>query len=122
MRSALLLLGGLVLLGAGIAVIALGVPGAWVIGPLLVVAGLGAKVAGFRLTGDGPSAPPSASGRTVTTLGPTAADRARGGSGTGRTSALRRARTARTARASRTARAAAVVAPQHRRGPGRRAS
>ncbi|MEJ2861966.1 hypothetical protein [Actinomycetospora flava] len=130
MRSALLLLGGLVLIGAGIAVIALGTPGGWVLGPALIVGGLLAKGAGFLLTGDAPGAtPPSGSGRTVTTLGPTAAERARGGPATGRTSALRRARTARTARASRAARAAAwspaastaSAAPvAHRRG--RRAS
>lgn len=119
-RPALLLLGGLVLIGAGIAVIALDVPGRWVLGPALVVGGVLTKVAGFLLTGDAPGAtPPSGSGRTATTLGPTAAERARGAASTGRTSALRRARTARTARASQAARAAASVT-HHRRG--RRAS
>ncbi|MDD7968269.1 hypothetical protein [Actinomycetospora lemnae] len=122
MRSALLLLGGLVLLGTGIGVIVLGIPGAWVLGPTAIVLGLIAKVGGFLLTGDGPTPTPGGSGRTVTTLGPTA-DRARGASSTGRSSALRRARTARaaraTARATEAARAAAL-APQHRRG--RRAS
>lgn len=107
MRSALLLLGGLVLIGAGIGVIALGVPGAWVFGPGLVVAGVLVKVAGFILTDDTPGATsPDGRGRTVTTLGP-AADRARGGTAAGRTSSLRRARTARTARATDAARAAA---------------
>ena len=121
MRSALLLLGGLVLIGAGIAVIALGVPGGWVFGPGLIVAGVLVKVAGFLLTGDAPGATPGGSGRTVTTLGPTA-DRARGATSAGRTSALRRARTARTARATDAARAAAWAPVAGRRGSGRRAS
>ncbi|MFC5141048.1 hypothetical protein ACFPK1_22625 [Actinomycetospora rhizophila] len=121
MRSALLLLGGLVLLGAGIAVIALGVPGGWVFGPGLIVAGLLVKVAGFLLTDDAPGTPPGGSGRTVTTLGP-AAERTRGATAAGRTSALRRARTARTARATEAARAAALSPVTGRRGPGRRAS
>ncbi|MDD7942209.1 hypothetical protein PHK61_27725 [Actinomycetospora lutea] len=121
MRSALLLLGGLVLIGAGIAVIALGTPGAWVLGPSLIVGGLLAKVAGFLLTGDGPTTP-GGSARTVTTLGPAGADRARGAAGTGRTSALRRARTTRTARATRVARTVAQASTPRRRGPGRQAS
>lgn len=117
-RSALLLFGGLVLVAAGVAVIALEVPGRWVLGPVLILAGLGAKVAGFLLTGDAPAG----SGRTVTTLAPAAAERRRGGSASGRTSALRRARTARTARASETARAVAQAPVTGRRGTGRRAS
>ncbi|GAA4942607.1 hypothetical protein EV188_105222 [Actinomycetospora succinea] len=112
MRSALLLLGGLVLIGAGIAVIALEVPGRWVLGPALIAGGLLAKVAGFLLTGD---APPSGSGRTVTTLGTAGAERPRSGPTAGRTSALRRARTARTARASEAARVACEGAATHRR-------
>ena len=120
MRSALLLLGGLVLIGAGIAVIALGVPGGWVFGPGLIVAGVLVKVAGFLLTGDAPGATPGGSGRTVTTLG--TADRARGATSAGRTSALRRARTVRTARATDAARAAAWAPVVGRRGSGRRAS
>ncbi|MEJ2889131.1 hypothetical protein [Actinomycetospora aeridis] len=131
MRSALLLFGGLVLLGAGIAVLALGMPGAWVVGPALIVAGVLTKLAGFLLTGDAPGATPPGSGRTVTTLGTAAADRAgaagrssAGRSSTGRASAVRRARTARTARASETARAVAQSRPfpEHRRGGSRRAS
>ncbi|GAA4896892.1 hypothetical protein GCM10023203_59300 [Actinomycetospora straminea] len=120
------MLGGLVLLGAGIGVLVLGVPGAWVLGPTAIVLGLVAKIGGFVLTGDGGTPGAGGSGRTVTTLGP-ATDRARGASSTGRSSALRRARTARAARATARATArsseaarAAALAPQHRRG--RRAS
>jgi hypothetical protein len=120
MRSALLLLGGLVLLGAGIAVIALGVPGGWVFGPGLIVAGLLVKVAGFLLTDDAPGTP-GGSGRTVTTLGP-AGERPRSATAAGRTTARRRPRWARTARASEAARAAALSPATGRRGPGRRAS
>ena len=65
MRSALLLFGGLVLLGAGIAVIALEVPGRWVLGPALLLVGVLVKIAGFLLTGDSATA----SRRTVTSLG-----------------------------------------------------
>ena len=119
MRSALLLLGGLVLLAAGIAVIAVGLPGGLVLGPVLIVVGLVVKVAGFLMPGDTGAPPPGGSGRTVTTLGPDPVERVRGGSAVGRTS-LRRPRRARTARASQVARAAAVVTPAAR--PGRRAS
>ncbi len=47
MRSAALLLGGLVLVGAGIGLIAGDVPGRWIAGPLLVLAGLACKVVGL---------------------------------------------------------------------------
>jgi hypothetical protein len=78
-RSALLLLGGLVLIGAGVAVLALGLPGALVLGPALLVAGVLVKVAGFLLTGDAPPSPGPGARRTVTTPGPPVADRAHGG-------------------------------------------
>jgi hypothetical protein len=119
-RSALFLLGGMVLLGAGIAVIALGVSGGLVVGPALIVAGLLVKVAGVLTLDAGPT-PPAGSGRTVTTLG--IAPPARGGATTGRTSALRRARTARaaraTARATEAARAAALQGTSVARPTGR---
>ncbi len=98
----------MVLLGAGIALIALGVPGGLVVGPALIVAWLLVKAAGLLTLDAGPT-PPAGSGRRVTTLGtaPTG-----GGATAGRTSALRRARTARaaraTARATEAARAAAL--------------
>lgn len=100
MRSALLLIGGLVLLGAGIAVLALDVPGALVLGPGLIVAGLIVKAAGFLLT-DGPVTPPSGSGRTVTTLGTNGSERTRLSGAAGRMNAERRARAARTERTAR---------------------
>ena len=100
MRSALLLIGGLVLLGAGIAVLALDLPGALVLGPGLIVAGLVVKVAGFLLT-DGPVRPPSGSGRTVTTLGTNGPERTRPAGAAGRMNAERRARAARTERTAR---------------------
>jgi hypothetical protein len=95
-----------------------------VVGPALIVAGVLVKIAGFVLTGD---TPPSPSGRTVTTLGTSPAERGRTGTPSGRTSALRRARSARaeraTARATEAARAVALDPSQAaRRGRGRRAS
>jgi hypothetical protein len=97
----------MVLLGAGIALIALGVPGGLVVGPALIVAGLLVKVAGVLTVDAGPT-PPAGSGRTVTTLGTTSP--AGGGATTGRTSALRRARTVRAARATARATEAARTA------------
>jgi hypothetical protein len=124
-RSALLLLGGLVLIGAGIAVLALGAPGAVVLGPALLVAGVLVKVAGFLLTGESPTSPPSGTRRTVTTLG-SSSGRARGTGPELRTSVLRRVRTARaaraTARSSEVARAAALDPSRARRRLGRHAS
>ena len=64
MRTAGQILGGFVLLGAGITVIATDVPGRWVLGPALILVGLGLKVAGFLR-----DATPPPRGRTVTTLG-----------------------------------------------------
>lgn len=122
MRSAFFLLGGMVLLGAGIALIALGVPGGLVVGTALIVAGLLVKAAGL-LTGDAGSTPPAGSARTVTTLG--TSPTARGGATAGRTWALRRARSARsTARTTKAARAAALRGSPVARptGRGRRAS
>jgi hypothetical protein len=118
MRSALLLIGGLVLLGAGIAVLALDVPGALVMGPGLILAGLLVKAAGFVLT-DGPVRPPSGSGRTVTTLGTNGPERTRGAGATGRMNAERRARAART---ERTARAQQYALEADRPGHGRRSA
>jgi hypothetical protein len=125
-RSALLLFGGLVLLGAGIAVIALGVPYALVVGPVLIVAGLGAKVVGFLVTGDTTPTPSPGTRRTVTTLGAPAAERTRGGvpmtRSTDRPGRAARAAAARTARSSEAARQAALAPSRARRGAGRRAS
>ncbi len=117
MRSSLLLLGGLLLLGAGIAVLAVDAPGAWVLGPGLIVGGLLVKSTGFLLTDESPVPPPSGSGRTVTTLGSNGAERARATSAVGRTSAMRRARAART---ERTARAQRYALESRRPGGGRR--
>ncbi|MHC1560910.1 hypothetical protein ACR9E3_18275 [Actinomycetospora sp. C-140] len=125
MRSALLLLGGLVLLGAGVAVIALEVPGRWVIGPALIVVGVLVKIAGFLLTGDAAPSPTSGARRTVTTLGPPASERTRGGvpmtRSTRRGERPRPARAAaRTARSSEVAREAALARTRSRHGTGRR--
>jgi hypothetical protein len=124
-RSALFLLGGLVVLGAGITVLALGVPYAVVVGPVLIVVGLGAKVIGFLLTGDGTPTPSPGARRTVTTLGSPAAERTRGGLPMTR-AAGRQARAARvaarTARSTEAARRAALAPARARRGAGWRAS
>ena len=75
-RSAVLLVSGVVLVGGGIAVIALELPGRWILGPVMIVAGVVLKLIGLLRDAQ----PPAASGgRTVTTLGSAAPDRARAG-------------------------------------------
>lgn len=64
MRSSAFLLTGFALLGAGIAVMTLALPGRWIVGPVLVAGGLALKVTGFVL-----DAAPPPRGRTITTLG-----------------------------------------------------
>ena len=66
MRSAVLLVGGFVLLAGGIAVLALEVPGRWIAGPLLIVVGIALKLVGVLRD---PRPAPVAPGRTKTTLG-----------------------------------------------------
>ena len=63
-RTAILVVTGLVLLGAGIVAIVVDVPGCAVVGPVLIVTGVVCKVAGFVL-----DAKPPPRGRTATTLG-----------------------------------------------------
>ena len=82
MRSATLLLGGLVLVGSGIGLIAGDVPGRWIAGPLLVLAGLACKVAGLMT--DTPDDGPRAGLRRVQRLGGEQVGRPRAGIPVGR--------------------------------------
>jgi len=79
-RSAVLLLSGVVLLGGGIAVIALDVPGRWLLGPVMIVVGVVLKLIGLLRDAQPPAAK---GGRTVTTLGSAAPERT-GAGGSGR--------------------------------------
>jgi hypothetical protein len=82
MRSASLLLGGMVLVGVGIALIAGDVPGRWVAGPLLVLAGLACKVVG--LMSDTPDEGARAGARRAQRLGGEEVERPRPGIPVGR--------------------------------------
>jgi hypothetical protein len=75
-RSAVLLLSGVVLVGGGIALIALEVPGRWILGPGMIVVGVALKLIGLLRDAQPPAA---TGGRTVTTLGSAAPERARPG-------------------------------------------
>lgn len=82
MRSAALLLGGLVLVGIGIGLIAGDVPGRWLAGPLLVLAGLACKVVG--LMSDTPDDGARAGARPARRLGGQEVERPRPGIPVGR--------------------------------------
>lgn len=82
MRPAVLLLGGLALVGGGLAVILSPIPGHWVIGVALMVVGLLVKLAGFAVTDDPVRARPGS--RRVTTLDGQVVEAPRPGVPTGR--------------------------------------
>lgn len=88
MRSALLLLSGLVLAGAGVAVLLSDLPGHWWLGIALLVAGILTKTCGF-LVGDDPLTPRQGQ-RRITTLDGQEAERPRAGLPTGRSASLHR--------------------------------
>lgn len=90
-RSASLLLLGLLLLGAGVAVTASDLPGRWWVGATLVLVGLLVKVAGFLTTDDPSRTTTRPNGRRVTTLDGRLVEMPRAGVPAGRGAAIRRA-------------------------------
>lgn len=93
----MLLLGGMALLGTGVGVVVGEIPGRWVIGPLLVVAGLVLKLIGLAASEDPDGAAARPGDRRATTLGGDVVERPRLGIPAGR-APLRSARARHAAR------------------------